>query len=76
MRLYFLEHIGKIKKEVLFHEVMREEFDNPKNGANAHKHILQQVLNFRNDTCIMELTVQSQLLMIFQNMGVKVMCFS
>ena len=39
----FLEHIGSIAPDVAFHDVMKKEYENPQNGASAHKHILQQV---------------------------------
>ena len=43
IRIVFLEYIGSIAPDVAFHDVMKKEYENPQNGASAHKHILQQV---------------------------------
>lgn len=52
----FEEKEGELKKEIFNHKALKEEIENPQNGAPARKHLLQQVdmvfLFFPPCTCI------------------------
>ena len=41
----YTKHVPEMEEEVLFHNVLKEEIDNPMNGDAAKKHLKQQVTN-------------------------------
>ena len=41
----YTKHVPEVEEEVLFHNVLKEEIDNPMNGDAAKKHLKQQVTN-------------------------------
>ena len=48
----YMKHVPEVEDEVLFHNVLKEEIDNPMNGDAAKKHLKQQVLNIYESICV------------------------
>ena len=39
----YMKRVPEVEDEVLFHNVLKDEIDNPMNGDTAKKHLKQQV---------------------------------
>ena len=44
VKALYAEHVPEMQEEVLFHNALKEEINNPMNGDAAKKHLKQQVI--------------------------------